>query len=229
MKNILVVEDELIIAESIVEVLEEAGYRNVIVVASVKLAVLAIEKEKPDLVFTDIALSGAETGIDLGHLLYEKYRIPFIYITSHSSSHIIHEAKHTFPNAFLTKPFKKQDLLVALELAFYAESSKKESDDQFLTIKDGHEIAQVPISDIMYLKAEKNYTSIHLYSGKKRLVRYVIADVLSQLPDTSFFRIHKSYVVNSKYITSFQSTKLFLNEIVLPVGRSYRDSVSLLF
>ncbi len=118
-KCFLIVEDELLIAEHISGILTKAGYVNNTIAISVDEAIESIEKHRPDMVLTDIALGNQRTGIDLGQLLFEQYKISFIYITSHSSPEILTKAKHTHPNAFLVKPFKKEDLLVAIELALF--------------------------------------------------------------------------------------------------------------
>ncbi|MCE3280560.1 MAG: DNA-binding response regulator [Bacteroidetes bacterium] len=227
-KKILIVEDELIIAETIVEILRAQGYEKTFVAESVEEAKIFIEKENPDLVFTDIALKSNQTGIDLGHLLFEKYKIPFIYITSHVSSQIIQKAKATFPNAFLSKPFKKEDLLIAMEFAFHKADSAEVEDD-CLYVKDGHETVRIPYDEIIYLKADRNYTSIFPSEGKVRLVRFSLAEILSQLPEETFLRIHKSYVVNLKQILSVKSSRVLLADMELPVGRSYRETLSYVF
>jgi DNA-binding LytR/AlgR family response regulator len=230
-KNILIVEDELLIAEMIAETMHNVGYKNTFIVASVGEAIEEIEKRKPELVFTDIALKGNRSGIDLGLLLYEKYKIPFIYITSHVSLQVIEKAKKTFPNAFLSKPFKKDDLLIAVEFAFHETDSRNAKDDQnSLFIKDGHVSVRILFEEIIYLKAEKNYTAISISSGRTRLVRYTLTDLLEQLPGGTFIRIHKSYAVNYNTIIAFQSSGVVLNNSVsLPVGRSYREIISQLF
>lgn len=226
-RKILVVEDELLIAEMILELLKEEGYERIFMASSFSEAIALIEEQSPDLVFTDIALGEARTGIDLGYLLKDTYKIPFIYITSHISDQVINEAKHTFPNAFLTKPFKKKDLLIALEFALH----KMESDDNkdYLVTKDGPNVVKIAYEDIAYLKAERNYTEIYNTVGKRRIIRSSLTEMLSQLPESRFLRIHKSYAVNRTSILGFQSTKVLLKDIELPVGRSYRNSLSRLF
>ena len=115
--DILIVEDELLIAEMIRELLENAGYKNIRTVVSVEEAVEEIENRKPGLVLSDIELGKSRNGIDLGTLLHFTYFIPFIFITSHKSADIINRAKYTHPNAYIVKPFKSEDLLIAIELA----------------------------------------------------------------------------------------------------------------
>ncbi len=159
-------------------------------------------------------------------MLNEIYHIPFIYITSHYSSNIIQQAKHTYPIAYLTKPFKKQDLLIALQLGFYKEELKKSFlNQECLIINEGHTTSRIPFEDIIWLKAEKNYTSIHSASGKITIVRKVITETLGLLALGNFAKIHKSYAVNVNYVTKVKGNKIYLDEIELPVGRTYFSSL----
>jgi two-component system response regulator LytT len=221
---VLIVEDELLIADHISRILRSAGFSNILIAINVDEAITAIKDQKPQVVLTDIMLGSSKTGIDLGGLLQSEYKIPFIYITSHSDPEMLSKAKHTHPNAYLVKPFKKEDLLVAIELAlFSAETLTKPKDGQRLLIKDGHAMAQIPYDDILYLEAEGNYTLLHTNTGKKRLIRSVITDIHEKLPSEDFIRVHRSFVVNKKHVTGYKSSMVYIKAIKLPVGRTYKE------
>jgi two-component system response regulator LytT len=223
---ILIVEDEILIAEHISRVLRKAGFVNTSTAMSVDEAIATINKQKPEIVLTDIMLGTDRTGIDLGGLLYSHYKIPFVYITSHSSSEMLSKAKHTHPNAYLVKPFKKEDLIIAIELALFNSGlSEKKSEEESLLIKDGHAMAQIYFADILWLEAEGNYTLLHTSNNKKHLVRSVITDLHQQLPANDFLRIHRSFVVNKKSITEIRSTHVVINGREIPVGRTYKKTL----
>lgn len=222
---ILIVEDELLIAEHISRVLTTVGYSSTSCVTTVEDAIAVIENEKPQLVLTDIMLLGEQTGIDLGNLLHQKYLIPFIYITSHSGGDMIAKAKFTHPNAYLVKPFKREDLLVAIELALFNSSMETRQASQYLIVKDGRATAQIPYEEILWLEAEGNYTLLNTETQKKRLLRFMITDLHQQLPENDFIRIHRSFVVNRKKITEFASAYVMIKNVKLPVGRTYRENL----
>jgi len=124
----------------------------------------------------------------------------------------------------LVKPFKKEDLIIAIELAlFSSELKNKNQEEPKLLIKDGHAMAQIPLSDIFWLEAEGNYTLIHTNNNKKRLIRNVITELHLQLPANDFIRIHRSYVVNKKHIIEYKAGHILIKETKLPVGRTYRE------
>lgn len=225
--KILIVEDEFLIAENTAEILERSGYTHIRMASTVEEAMAAIEQEAPTMVLTDIALGQAKTGIDLGALLHEKYKIPFIYITSHSSPEILGKAKHTRPNAYIIKPFKNEDLIVAIELAlFNSDTAKEESNDaDELLVKEGRAMVRLPHASIMWMEADGNYTTIHVDNQKRRVVRTPISELQEQLPERSFIRIHKSFLVNYKFVNEVRAGSLMIGTTELPIGRTYQDVV----
>ena len=115
--RIIVVEDELFIARDIKEILEEEGYEVTVNVTSVEQAIELIEETNPALVLVDINLNRSKDGVDLGHYLLNKDRIPFIYITSFTDKLTMDRVKETRPYGFIVKPFKTIDILTNVALA----------------------------------------------------------------------------------------------------------------
>jgi DNA-binding LytR/AlgR family response regulator len=226
--DFLIVEDEFLIAETISEILTNIGCSKIRMVSTVEEAIAEIEFRKPQIVLTDINLGREKTGIDLGNLLHTKYHIPFIYITSHSSPEILGKAKHTRPNAYIIKPFKNEDLMVAIELALFNSTTNinNASAYQELIVKEGRAIVRLNCDDIKWMETEGNYTTINLVDAKRRVVRIPISELQQQLPTQQFVRIHKSYLINKKYITEVRTNSVIIQENELPIGRAYQAFVS---
>lgn len=125
-KKILIVEDEFIVANDLQLILEEAAYIITGIAASAEEAEEQIQQNKPDLVVLDIRLKGKLSGIDIARKLRAD-NIPFIYLSAYANQAILEEAKTTEPYGFLVKPFRKKDLLVALEIAWYLNQHSLES------------------------------------------------------------------------------------------------------
>lgn len=125
-KKILIVEDEFIVANDLRLILEEAGYTISGTAASAGEAQDYIQQNKPDLVLLDIRLKGKLSGIDIARKLRAE-NTPFIYLSANANQTILEEAKTTEPYGFLVKPFRKKDLLVALEIAWYLHEHSLES------------------------------------------------------------------------------------------------------
>lgn len=125
-KKVLIVEDEYIVAKDLQLILEQAGYTVNGIAASAMEAEENIRSHKPDLVLLDIRLEGKLTGIDLARKLKAE-NIAFVYLSANSNQKILEEAKTTEPYGFLVKPFRKKDLLIALDIAWYLHNHSFES------------------------------------------------------------------------------------------------------
>ncbi len=111
--TILVVEDELIIALDIKEILEHEGY-NVIINTTATQAIIAIEEHSLVLVLIDINLNQEKDGVNLGEYLFQKKIVPFIYITSYTDNLTLTRVKDTNPNGFIVKPFRPIDVITTV-------------------------------------------------------------------------------------------------------------------
>ena len=119
-----IVEDEMIIADTICLALQNLNYDYCKPANSFAKAIQMIESEKPDIVLLDINLNAKLDGIDLGHRINANYAIPIIYLTANSDKATIERCKETLPNAFLIKPFSNEELFSAIEIALFSHSAK---------------------------------------------------------------------------------------------------------
>jgi len=135
-ENILIVEDQFIVANDLRIMLQRAGYQICGIAPSVAKALDLIAAKKPDWILLDIFLQGTKTGLDLAGQLREM-DIPFIYISANTNQGILEAAKSTEPYGFLVKPFREKDLLVMLDIALYRhEQSKKLNRPKELTLQE---------------------------------------------------------------------------------------------
>ncbi|WP_374949644.1 sigma 54-interacting transcriptional regulator [Mucilaginibacter sp.] len=125
-KKILIVEDQFVEADYLRMILTKAGYTVCEIARSVEEAIKIIEKEKPELVLLDIFLKGRLTGIDLAKQLKED-NTAFIYLSANSNEETLAAAKATEPYGFLVKPFQENNLMIALEIAFYRHEQSNEA------------------------------------------------------------------------------------------------------
>jgi transcriptional regulator with GAF, ATPase, and Fis domain len=117
-KNILIVEDEFMVANNLRLFLEESGFHVCGIADSYDEALEMLEECEQVLVLLDIFLKGGKSGIDLAAILSEK-GIAFIYLSANDNQKVLELAKTTQPYGFLVKPFRKKDILAALEIAEY--------------------------------------------------------------------------------------------------------------
>ncbi|MFE4106910.1 two-component system response regulator [Almyronema epifaneia] len=114
--RILVVEDELIAAYDLAEILEQMSYEIVAIADTATEAIEIIAQEKPDLVLMDIELRGGLRGTDVAAMLKDQ-RIPVVYLTAFSDEETLRVAAETSPYGYLNKPPRVADLRTTLSVA----------------------------------------------------------------------------------------------------------------
>jgi PAS domain S-box-containing protein len=117
--NVMVVEDEGLIALSIQRTLRKLGYEVPAVTASGEEAVRQALALRPDLVLMDIMLEGDMDGIAAAAQIQQCLDVPVVYLTAYSDDHTLARAKVTGPFAYLIKPFEEADLRSTLEMTLY--------------------------------------------------------------------------------------------------------------
>ena len=218
MKNnfkILIVDDEVLIAEFLKDELISLGYEQIELAHNKKQALNAMEKFKPQLVLLDIRMKSEREGIEIAEEINKTFEMPFIYITAHSDKEIVQQALSTKPAGYITKPFKQIDVYAAVHLV---EKGSEKVAERFLVFKDGYADVRVSIDNILYTQSDDNY--IHIYTTtKKHTVRNTLEWFKENTPEELFHRSHRSYIVNITKITKSTSKSVFINEIEIPVSR----------
>lgn len=234
MIKILLIEDELIIAADMENMLSKMGYEVLETAMDYDEALERLHEDTPDLILIDINLGGKKDGIDLATEINEKFSIPFIFTTSYSDGPTILRANAVNPVNYLVKPFKREQLFTAIEMALLKIAGEKKQDEEkaetegliikdALFIKEKYRYTKLSISDILWLKSEGNYVEIHL-AEKKELIRMSLSHFLEKVNRPNFFRTHKSYAVNLDYMTKFEPTVTIL-ESEIPITKSFAEAL----
>ena len=235
--KILIIEDELIIAEDLSDMLEEMGYEVTGIASDWDEAQLLFDQTKPDIATIDIMLAGEKDGIAVAKSFNEKKKIPFVFLTSHTDKETVERAKKAKPSSFLVKPFTKDALYTAIEVAMHNFSDEREAQIQqqevgnndviihdCLFIKDGNLLVKVKAADVLYLKSAGVYIELHT-KERKFLVRSKFESILAKLNNQQFFQIHRSYIINLSHIEAINQSIVLIDGQRLPVARSHRDEL----
>jgi two-component system LytT family response regulator len=187
-------------------------------VSSVKEAVRSINSFKPDLVFLDIEMPN-ENGFQLFEYFGNDYNFEVVFITAFQEY-----ALSAFRYAaldYLLKPvdykqlgeaiqrFKKTDYHYSkLRIDTYLNNLTNDleiSKTILLPAKNGYNI--VKINSILYCKADGNYSNVYTQDGKSFLLTTLLKNLEERLPDSIFFRTHKSFLVNLNYVKKVDKAK----------------------
>ena len=205
--RILIVEDELIIAEKISKFLKEIGYEPVGTALDYDEGLTMFEEQQPDVVLSDINLKGNKDGVDLVREIKSKRGTACVFITSYADKGTVGRAKDVQPDAYLVKPVKKEDLYTAVEMA----------------ISKHQEAAKDQMDELLCIQADDIYCHLITTEGK-HLVRSSLKSLLQKLPG-NFVQVHRSWAANKDHVQRINHYEMTVGNQKLPIGRAFRDEL----
>jgi DNA-binding LytR/AlgR family response regulator len=224
--RILILEDEAIIAESLYQLLLLLDYQPYEPVDNPDDAIALIESVSPDLIILDLNLKHNRSGLEVAAYLDEhRLNIPFLILTAHSDTKTIAAVKKYRPNAYLVKPFMRESLFAAIELAIPESMERDDIADHEMFLKTGTRYEKLDLLELVYVKASGKYTELHFTFGK-RLIRMPLSTFIHENSNIKFLRVHKTYAVNPEFITSFTSDELLVDKSRIPIGRFFMPGVN---
>ncbi|MEM1356590.1 MAG: response regulator [Bacteroidota bacterium] len=238
--KVLIVEDEMIIAAKISMHLEQLGYEVSGILSRGEKAVVHCRESPPDILLLDINLKGMLDGIETAKVIRKEMELPIIFLTANSDQATFDRAKYARPQAFLAKPYQKQELERAIELAVLSsynlsdevispEANKEKgevailSDRIFVRHKD--RMVKVFLRDIQYVVAERAYCRI-VTKQTDYLLSLAMGHLEKQLEGSNIIRIHRSYLVNLDWIEEVGEKHVVVEKEFLPIGKAYQGEVT---
>jgi len=133
--SIIIVEDERLVAKDLENRLRSMGYVVLGSAASGEAALEAVETLHPDIVLMDIVLAGAMRGTDAARQIWNRWRIPVVYLTAFSDAVVLEDIKGSEPYGYILKPFEPKQVHAVLQLAL-SRHTKLQAESPART--DGH-------------------------------------------------------------------------------------------
>jgi len=114
-KDILIIEDEAIIALDIARMVKNNGFDVAGVASEAGRALVIAETKRPSLALVDIKLKGDIDGIEVAKILKERFSIPVVFITAYSDESVRARAMQVEPAGYLIKPINRLEFGKALK------------------------------------------------------------------------------------------------------------------
>ncbi|MEX0811046.1 MAG: response regulator [Chitinophagales bacterium] len=227
-----IVEDDLIIAESIYSTLKQIGYEALRPVRNFDDAIALIKKEAPDLLILDITIEGRKDGIDLAAEINNSFKTPFIFLTAYSDENTLNRSKKVNPAAYLVKPFSEKDLYSSIEIAInnyrsqgnFPRQNNSPKQRKFALIKDGHLFHKINFNDILYIESDNVYLSIYT-PQKKFVIREKLGNFIQENPNSDFVKVHRSYAINTQHLETVNELYVVVAGKEIPVQKNYRKEL----
>ena len=235
--NILIVEDEPIIAADLEDRLIEMGFGIAGQCSSGEQALELVQRQAPDLILMDIQLDGPLDGIETTKKILEKHAIPVIFLTSNSDEATFARAKATLPAAFLGKPFRGKDLKHAIELAISRASETgtpvppaPEAEQTYLFkdrifIKTRDRMVRLFFQDILWLEADDYYCKL-VTAGKEILITQTLKQIGETLAgEPELMRVHRSYIVNLAHVEEIGDLYVYIGKKQIPINKASKNDI----
>jgi len=188
-------------------------------------AITWLNENETDLMFVDINMPDL-SGMDFVKSLKNPPKV--IFTTAYSEYAI--EGFKVDAVDYLLKPIGYPDFIKAAQKAkdrFFPQETKVEKidiDDKFLFIKSEYKILRINLCDIKYIEAMREYLRIHIENQRPVMALMSMKRMEEFLPDNSFMRVHRSYIVNLNKITTVERKRIvFDNDVYIPVSEQYKS------
>ncbi len=191
-------------------------------------ALAVLEKNKIDLIFIDIQMPGL-SGLEFVASLEQKPLIIFVTaykqyaLDSYDLSIVDYLVKPVAIERFIRACNRAKEMYELKSLKQLASFQKQT--DYFFVNADYSQV-KVMFNDIIWMEGLRDYVKIYLKSTSKPMViRSSLKALEPELPPHSFIRFHKSYLASIESITSVRKNSIFIKDIELPIGETYKEAV----
>ena len=224
--NCIIIDDEPLAREELQTLISELSELDIIAVFSnVCSAATFLKSHSVDLVFLDIEMPNV-SGIEFAESLPKNTLV--IFTTAYPQYAL--KSYELEAIDYLLKPIDEGKLKSAINKAMVfskllsseTEKSSLESySESFLLIKSERRFHKVNFADIKYVEGLKDYVVLYI-AGQKLITAMNLKTIHQKMPQEQFFRISKSYVVNLKYIDSFDHHSVLIGDSEIPIGEVYK-------
>lgn len=222
--SVLIVEDELLIAEMLSGYMAELQYAVAGVAGDYETAIHLLETQPlPDLCLLDINLESSRSGLDLATELQQKFKLPFVFLTSYADTRTIENAITCSPEAYLLKPIRLTDLFTTIEIIRNRKQANKET-STVIVVKDGSLTQRINVMEILWIKSDHVYIELKL-SDRKLLLRKSLDGFLSEHNLDFMVRVHRSYAVNLYHLKSLNGSNLQVGTDNIPLSRLHKEEL----
>lgn len=226
----IAVDDEPLALQLLEDYVDKVPYLQLVATCSDAFEATAVLQQREiDLVFIDIQMPGL-TGIQFIQSLTHKPM--FILITAYEKFAL--EGYTLNVVDYLLKPIALTRFMQACNKALelyqlkhgQGQATSQEVAGYFFVNVD-YSLVKVMYQEVVWIEGLRDYVKIHLKPPAKPLmVRSTVKNMEEELPASKFLRIHKSYIVAIDSISSIRKNSIFIGDMELPVGETYRDSIT---
>ena len=181
-----------------------------------------IQEHRVDVVFLDINMPEV-TGIQMVKSMTDPPLI--VFVTAYPEYAI--KGFDLDVVDYLLKPFSFDRFMKAVEKVYSkigAEQLEDGMSDGFIMVRADKRDYKLKLADIFFIQSKGDYLKI-VTSSRSYLMHGTMQNIMGILPENQFVRVHKSYIISVPKIKYLEGNKLFMDAIVIPIGKVYRDDL----
>ncbi|MBN1790674.1 MAG: response regulator transcription factor [Bacteroidales bacterium] len=179
-----------------------------------------------DLIFVDIQMPDL-TGIEFTRAMAKGPRV--IFTTAYEKYAL--EGFRLDVVDYLLKPFSYEEFFKAVQKALRlirleqkAEMNQVDANSEFLFLKSEYKIRRINFNDILYIEGLKDYVKVYTKNDPKPVLSLTSLKLLeSKLPESTFMRIHRSFIVNLEKIETIERSRIVFGKVYIPVSDQYKE------
>jgi len=219
--NCIIVDDDRISIQVLEELIQKTDLLNFVAsFTSAPAALKALQKEQVDLIFLDVEMPEM-SGLEFLQSLTKK---PEIIITSSKEKYAL-DAFNSDVTDYLLKPITEYSRFVKAVMKVIDKNDEgKTSDASSIFVKVDSLLINLEFDQILWVEAYGDYVKI-ITPEKTHTVYSKLKTIEERLPQNTFMRVHRSYIVNLTKIDNIDHTNLQIGKKIVPVSNSYKEQL----
>ena len=228
MYRIMTIEDDLLMAEDLMDKLSGLGYTMVGNARNSEEALAMAQKERPEIIIADIMLEDSVDGIETVRDILTFHLCPVIYLTANSEAATVKKGMATHPAAFMLKPYKISEFSINIDLAIsnfkerYPKMPTGNYELEAIYLADNYLYQRVLKDDILYVEADGGY--VRVVTPKKTYpLTTNLKTFIEQFNHPDFYRVSRKHFVNMRRVEKINGNLLYTDG---PEGHAHQISIS---
>lgn len=224
----LLIDDEPLALDLLEGYIRSTPFLTLVAKCNSAIAALEIiQEEDIDLIFTDIQMPNL-SGMEFSKMILNKGS-KIIFTTAYEDFAL--ESYKVNAIDYLVKPISYPEFISAANRAKQYINDKPTSNDvtsykdDYIFVKSDYKLIKIDIKDLIYIEGLKDYLKFYTVNSEKPILSLKSMKSLEEeLSDKNFMRVHRSYMVNLKKITTIERNRIVFGNKYIPVSEKYKES-----
>lgn len=215
----IIVDDELVSRESLDYLLKKMADVELLQQFSSALEAREfLSNNEVDVIFLDVEMPDL-TGMEF---LATVSDLPTVILTTSNPAYAAEAFEHRVLD-YIVKPVNLKRLNLAMERIREERKEKpEEAKEGEIYVRSDRKFLRLEVESIAFIETMDDYLIIHMKSGEKHITHSTLSNMEERLPNASFQKVHRSFIVNLSAISSIEEAKLNIGKAIIPISRAYR-------